>query len=1489
MNKWIRKLTRTSRRGLACATAAALVLSTLATAPSAGAASKKKPTLNVKKKTLYWNKAGKKNYTLKMKKNKVRMIIATTWKTSKKSVVALSKKKETSVRLTAKKKGKATITATVKYVPAKKWEVKTAKLTCKVTSKGTEASTPQPTDAPVPTYPFPMFSMPAQSFMPQSTATAKPEETPGADGSAIPDTTPGADESEKPDETEKPSGAPEETPGGDFVVSEVVLSETEALLGVTEGKNSVTLTAEVRDQDGEPVENADVTWTSDDEDVAVVSDGIVEAVQGGTANITASVNGVTSQPCVVTVDDQRPVIEGAVLSDYKTFSVYFSEPVTGDPEVSVTEGDTDVAYDSLHLSEDGKSMAISYRNALRAGEYEIILNGLSDLAGNEMEPDAFVSVEKEASRPESFVCKTEQAPAGQSSFDVYYSIVDQYGEECDSLGVMSEGTLTATAQTENGMPFKTQVKQAEGYIKVIGSASAFKEGRKIKISLVYSVKGETAIEGEMVVTLVNAADKGKAVEIAGLSAVSETMKNSGTPDEPVFQLTGVEADNVFMLSAKLLDEFGYEANPSDVIYMIEDESVLAFSDADGTVSDGISTSNHGVAVKARKGGKTTIMAYLAEDDSKSCQMTVTVKSTDLQKITVAELGEGTNGKLSEAKVTLSPDGTGLTKADLMYRVTAGEERLEDLRFVQEADGIYINITAKTDGKDDPIKFIVYSNGTESNVITYDSRPLLTTAKIEIDEFKSVVTAGGEASTTYRLRNRYGEDITKLVEKQPIFEIGNTAILKSAEIGTGAKAGMLTVLAEATGTTEIKLYMDASQTISEKISVTVKARAHVQKIKLNQMPDEDNDWLALRDSKILYVPIQLYNQYGDEYEKFTKEMVEENKLEITVDNKPCSIDSDIEVSWYRKNGDSYTKATAAGDIVDAIGIRWNSSKSPEDIVVENGDLISVSFINRRHPESFEADVFAVSVRGERRIGHLKFASDCKVAVKGAQATNTITVEDQYHEPIALGDSEIAMEITLNNTPVEDWTLTKTPDGSSGSTYKHTTKGKEIGEYTVRAYVKETAGTEFKDAAVKASYTLYVNTAETLITRLEIADIAKIDGKDVNISNQCVNVRGGATFEFDCKAYTMYNGKEQEVELKDALGEVVNSDNGLAWEMRGTENVTIQKAAAFGQFNVTIAGGAATDNGSVTVSLGYVPGGLQKERSVQVSREAAKPQGKHQIVTLSEGVPGSDDITGTDYPMTKGSPGVTFALMDEDQYGDVYSGISLYTVTSSDSGAVKVEIGKNGGVNTNKFTVICGENAVIGKTYTINVYVTSAVSYRFTVTVKEPVPEEPGLKLDKTELALEVGGTGMLTATGVPVGETVTWTSDDESVATVENGVVTAVAEGTATITATAGGKSATCKVTVTKAGSEQVTVTGVSLDEATMELSVGGTGTLNATVTVTPEGVEAPEVTWISDDESVATVENGVVTAVAEGTAIITAEAGGKTATCKVTVTKAGSE
>ena len=82
----------------------------------------------------------------------------------------------------------------------------------------------------------------------------------------------------------------------------------------------------------------------------------------------------------------------------------------------------------------------------------------------------------------------------------------------------------------------------------------------------------------------------------------------------------------------------------------------------------------------------------------------------------------------------------------------------------------------------------------------------------------------------------------------------------------------------------------------------------------------------------------------------------------------------------------------------------------------------------------------------------------------------------------------------------------------------------------------------------------------------------------------------------------------------------------------------------------------------------------------------------------------------------------------------------------------------------------------------------------------------------------------------------------------------------------------------------ISVTGVSLDESSITLDVGGSKTLAATVT--PDNATNKKVRWTSDNETVATVsEDGVVTAVAGGTAVITATThdGLFTATCTVTV------
>ncbi len=79
----------------------------------------------------------------------------------------------------------------------------------------------------------------------------------------------------------------------------------------------------------------------------------------------------------------------------------------------------------------------------------------------------------------------------------------------------------------------------------------------------------------------------------------------------------------------------------------------------------------------------------------------------------------------------------------------------------------------------------------------------------------------------------------------------------------------------------------------------------------------------------------------------------------------------------------------------------------------------------------------------------------------------------------------------------------------------------------------------------------------------------------------------------------------------------------------------------------------------------------------------------------------------------------------------------------------------------------------------------------------------------------------------------------------------------------------------------VDVTGVTLDKSVMTLTVGQTDTLMATVS--PENATYPEVTWTSSNKNVATVKNGVVTAVSAGDAVITATAGDQSATCNVSV------
>lgn len=162
---------------------------------------------------------------------------------------------------------------------------------------------------------------------------------------------------------------------------------------------------------------------------------------------------------------------------------------------------------------------------------------------------------------------------------------------------------------------------------------------------------------------------------------------------------------------------------------------------------------------------------------------------------------------------------------------------------------------------------------------------------------------------------------------------------------------------------------------------------------------------------------------------------------------------------------------------------------------------------------------------------------------------------------------------------------------------------------------------------------------------------------------------------------------------------------------------------------------------------------------------------------------------------------------------------------------------------------------------------------------------GITISPSTLEMNSGTTAQLMATLTPEGSfgSVTWSSSDESVATVDgNGVVTAVAGGTCTITATAGGslKKATCSVTVKQL------VTSIVLSQTTAVLELDGF--VRLTATVLPENATNKNVVWSSSNEDVATVRNGRVDAYGYGTAIITCEAAdgsGVKATCEVRVPK----
>ena len=313
---------------------------------------------------------------------------------------------------------------------------------------------------------------------------------------------------------------------------------------------------------------------------------------------------------------------------------------------------------------------------------------------------------------------------------------------------------------------------------------------------------------------------------------------------------------------------------------------------------------------------------------------------------------------------------------------------------------------------------------------------------------------------------------------------------------------------------------------------------------------------------------------------------------------------------------------------------------------------------------------------------------------------------------------------------------------------------------------------------------------------------------------------------------------------ALIETVNPSNAgckdVTWKSSNTSVATVNSSGvvtAVGNGTATITVTTVSGNKSATcnVTVNIAPTG------VTLDKTSATLTAKGESITLKATVTPSDAANKS---VTWKSSNTSVATVDSNgKVTAVGNGSATITVTTS----------------------------VGSKTATCNVIVNIAPT---------------GVTLDKTSATLtSKGETVTLKATVAPsdaANKNVTWKSSNTSVATVDsNGKVTAVGNGTATITVTTaiGNKTATCNITVS------IAPTGVTLDKTNATLTTKGE-TLTLKATVAPNEAANKSVTWKSSNTSVATVDsNGKVTAVGNGTATITVttSVGSKTATCNITV------
>jgi uncharacterized protein YjdB len=305
-------------------------------------------------------------------------------------------------------------------------------------------------------------------------------------------------------------------------------------------------------------------------------------------------------------------------------------------------------------------------------------------------------------------------------------------------------------------------------------------------------------------------------------------------------------------------------------------------------------------------------------------------------------------------------------------------------------------------------------------------------------------------------------------------------------------------------------------------------------------------------------------------------------------------------------------------------------------------------------------------------------------------------------------------------------------------------------------------------------------------------------------------------------------------------------------------------------------STSNAGSATVNSGGVVSGVAAGSATITATSSGKSGTSAITVTAVAPVVTSVTVAPPSASIVAGTT-TTLQATVKDQNGNAMTG---QTVTWSTSNAATATVSSSGvvsGVAAGSATITATSG---GKSGTSAITVTAVAPVVTTVTVAPP------------SASIVAGTTTTLQATvkdqngNTMTGQTITWSTNNAAAATVNSsGVVSGIAAGSATITATSSGKSGTSAITVTAV---TPVVTTVIVAPPSASIVAGTTTTLQATVKDQNGNVMTGQsVTWSTNNAAAATVSSGgVVSGVAAGSATITATSSGKSGTSAITVTAA---